>query len=386
MNADAAGLLPVDPLDVLRRRRSAKWQTYAADVLPLTVAEMDFALAPPVADVLREAVQRSDAGYAHAVPDLGRAIAGFAARRWNWDLDPAAVTAVTDVGAGVVELLRAATRPGDAVVISPPVYPPFFDWVPEAGARILEVPLAHGADGWHLDLAGLEAAFATHPAAYVLCNPHNPVGRVHTADELAALVRLARIYRVTLVSDEIHGPLVLPGASFTPLLTVPGAGEVAVTVLSASKAWNLAALKCAAVVATAPRMAALTGRFPPDTKWRIGHFGVLAAVAAFSEGEAWLDRLLATLDHRRTLLATLLWDRLPTVAWHPPAATFLAWLDCSALGPDDQARDRFLDRGRVALEPGLRFGAAGSGYARLNFATSADILDQATARMAASAS
>ena len=104
-------------------------------------------------------------------------------------------------------------------------------------------------------------------------------------------------------------------------------------------------------------MAALTDRFPPDTKWRIGHFGVMAAVAAFSEGEPWLDRLLATLDHRRALLSTLLWDRLPAVAWHPPEATFLAWLDCSALGPDNQARDRFLERGRVALEPGLRFGA-----------------------------
>ena len=310
-------------------------------MLPLTVAEMDFALAPPVADVLREAVERSDAGYAHAIPDLGRAIAGFAARRWNWDLDPAAVTAVTDVGVGVVELLRVLTRPGDAVVISPPVYPPFFDWVPEAGARILEVPLAHRSDGWRLNLAGLEAAFATHPAAYVLCNPQNPVGRVHTADELAALVRLARIYRVTLVSDEIHGPLVLPGATFTPLLSVPGAADIAVTVLSASKAWNLAALKCAAVVTATPRMAALTDRFPPDTRWRIGHFGVLAAIAAFSEGEPWLDRLLATLDHRRALLSTLLWDRLPTVAWHPPEATFLAWLDCSALGPDNEARELF---------------------------------------------
>ncbi len=383
MDSGAAGL-PVDPLDVLRQRRSAKWQTYPADVLPLTVAEMDFGLAPPVADVLREAVDRSDTGYARAVPDLGRAIAGFAARRWNWDLDPAAVTAVTDVGVGVVELLRILTRSGDAVVISPPVYPPFFDWVPEAGARLVEVPLAHGADGWRLDLPALEAAFATHPAAYVLCNPQNPVGRVHTADDLAALVRLARIYRVTLISDEIHGPLVLPGATFTPLLTVPGAVGLAVSVLSASKAWNLAALKCAAVVTAAPAMAALTDRFPPDTKWRIGHFGVLAAIAAFSEGEPWLDRLLATLDHRRALLSTLLRDRLPTVAWHPPEATFLAWLDCSALGPDDQARDHFLDRGRVALEPGLRFGAVGSGYARLNFATSAGILDQATAQMATS--
>jgi cysteine-S-conjugate beta-lyase len=377
--------LPVDPLDVLRQRRSAKWQTYPADVLPLTVAEMDFALAAPVAEALREAVDRSDAGYALAVPDLGQALADFAASRWNWAVNPMSVTAVTDVGVGVVELLRVLTRPGDTVVISPPVYPPFFDWVPEAGARLLEVPLARTGAGWRLDLAALEAAFATHPAAYVLCNPHNPVGRVHTADELAALVRLARIYRVTIISDEIHGPLVLAGATFTPLLTVPGAPEIAVSVLSASKAWNLAGLKCAAIVTAAPSMAAVVSRFPADTRWRIGHFGVIAAIAAFTAGERWLDQLLLTLDHRRTLLSELLSQRLPRLLWHPPEATFLAWLDCTALGPDDQARERFLERGRVALEPGLRFGAAGSGYARLNFATSTDVLDQATARMARSA-
>jgi cystathionine beta-lyase len=377
--------LKVDPLEVLRQRRSAKWQTYPADVLPLTVAEMDFALAAPIAEALREAVERSDTGYAMPVPDLGRALAGFAGRRWNWDLDPGSVTAVTDVGVGVVELLRVLTRPGDAVAISPPVYPPFFDWVAEAGTRLLEVPLACDTAGWRLDLAALEAAFATHPAAYVLCNPHNPVGRVHSADELAALVRLARIYRVAIVSDEIHGPLVLPGATFTPLLTVPGAAEVAVSVLSASKAWNLAGLKCAAVVTAAPRMAAVTDRFPADTRWRIGHFGVISAVAAFTAGEPWLDQLLHTLDHRRLLLGDLLRQRLPMLTWHPPEATFLAWLNCTALGADNRARERFLDHGRVALEPGLHFGAAGSGYARLNFATSPDILDQATARMARSA-
>ena len=377
--------LPVDPLEVLRQRRSAKWQTYPADVLPLTVAEMDFALAAPIAEALREAVDRSDAGYALPVPNLGQALAGFAASRWNWDVNPMSVTAVTDVGVGVVELLRVLTRPGDAVVISPPVYPPFFDWVAEAGARLLEVPLAHTAAGWRLDLAALEAAFATHPAAYVLCNPHNPVGRVHTADELASLVRLARIYRVTIISDEIHGPLALPGATFTPLLTVPGAPEIAVSVLSASKAWNLAGLKCAAVVTAAPGMAAVVRRFPADTRWRMGHFGVIAAIAAFTAGEPWLDQLLLTLDHRRTLLAELLSERLPRLLWHPPEATFLAWLDCTALGPDNQARELFLEHGRIALEPGLRFGAAGTGHARLNFATSTDILDQATARMARSA-
>jgi cystathionine beta-lyase len=120
-------------------------------------------------------------------------------------------------------------------------------------------------------------------------------------------------------------------------------------------------------------------------KWRPGHFGVLATIAAYTDGEPWLDRLLATLAQRRSLLATLLRDRLPEVAWQPPEATFLAWLDCSALGPDDEAQEQFLARGRVALEPGLRFGAAGSGYARMNFATSAGILDEATARMAVAA-
>jgi cystathionine beta-lyase len=384
MNADVPMLLPVSPLGVLRERRSAKWQTYPADVLPLTVAEMDFDLAAPVAEALHEAVERSDAGYAMPGPDLGRALAGFAARRWDWEIDPMSVMAVTDVGVGVVELLRLLVRPGDAVVISPPVYPPFFDWVREAGARLLEVPLAHDAAGWRLDLAALEAAFAAGPAAYVLCNPHNPAGRVHTADELAALVRLAQAHQVTVISDEIHGPLVLPGATFTPLLTVPAAAEVAVSVLSASKAWNLAGLKCAAVVTAAPRMAALADRFPPDTRWRVGHLGVIATVAAFTAGEPWLGRLLATLGHRRDLLAGLLRQRLPMLSWDPPEATYLAWLDCTALGPGNQARDLFLERGRVALEPGLRFGAVGSGYARLNFATSSDILDQATARMATS--
>jgi cystathionine beta-lyase len=377
--------LPIDPLDVLRQRRSAKWQTYPADVLPLTVAEMDVSLAPPVAEVLAEAVRRSDTGYGRAGSDLARAVAKFAAGRWNWDIDSAQVTPVTDVGVGVAETLRALTRPGDVVAISPPVYPPFFDWVPESGARLLEVPLAHDDDddGWRLDLAALERAFATHPAAYVLCNPHNPVGRVHTASELAALVRLARLYRVTLVSDEIHGPLVLPGATFTPLLTVPGAAEVAVTVMSASKAWNLAGLKCAAVVTASPQLAAVVDRYPADTKWRFGHFGVLATVAAYTEGESWLDELLVTLDQRRTELGQLLAARLPQLSWRPPEATFLAWLDCSAIGPDDTGRNLFLDRGRVALEPGLRFGAEGSGYARLNFGTSAAILDEATSRMAA---
>ena len=377
--------MKTDPLDVLRNRRSAKWHTHPADVLPLTVAEMDFPLAPPIADALRAAVDASDTGYSAAVPELGRAVSAFARARWDWTIRPDDVTAVTDVGVGVVEVLRALTRPGDVVAFSPPVYPPFFDWVPEAGGRILEIPLAHTADGWRLDLAAIEAAFATHPAVYLLCNPHNPVGRVHGRAELTELVRLAGMYRVTLVSDEIHAPLVLPGTAYTPLLTLPGAAGLAISLVSASKAFNLAGLKCAAVVTASDAMAQVVGRFPPDARWRTGHFGVIATIAALRDGGDWLDELLGTLDARRTQLGELLRDRLPGIRWHPPEATYLAWLDCTALGQGDQARELFLSRGRVALEPGTRFGAAGSGFARLNFGTSAEILDQATARMAAAA-
>lgn len=368
-----------DSLETLRKRRSAKWRTYPADVLPLGVAEMDCSLAAPITAALRAAVDAADTGYSAAQPELGAAVAGFAARRWGWQLDPGSVTAVADVGVGVVELLRGLTRPADAVVISPPVYPPFFQWPREAGAQLREVPLTAE---FRLDLPALEAAFAAHPAVYVLCNPHNPVGRVHTHDELAALVRLARLYGVTIVSDEIHAPLVLPGAQFTPLLSVPGAAGVAVSLVSASKAFNLAGLKCAAIVTGDPALAAVVEGFPPDVRWRTGHLGVLATVAAFTEGDAWLDTLLAELGARRAELGEQLRTRLPKVSWLPPEATYLAWLDCRALGEDDEPRELFLSRGRVGLEPGTRFGARGAGFVRLNFGTSAAILDEATARMA----
>ncbi|OJF13374.1 MalY/PatB family protein [Couchioplanes caeruleus] len=366
----------VDSLDILRRRRSAKWRAYPDDVLPLFVAEMDVPLAPAVADVLRAAVEASDTGYSAAGPELGAAVAGFAGRRWGWEVDPGRVTPVADVGVGVVELLRVLTRAGDAVVISPPVYPPFFHWAAEAGAQLREVPLTKDL---RLDLAGLESAFAARPAVYVLCNPHNPVGRVHSRDELAALVTLASRYGVTIVSDEIHGPLVLPGATFTPFLSLPGAAEVGVSLVSASKAFNLAGLKCAAVVeGNRP----LTASFPPDVRWRTGHFGLLATVAAFTHGDEWLDGLLGFLDERRTHLDELLHTQMPWISWRPPQATYLAWLDCRAGDADGEPAELFLERGRVALEPGLKFGAAGVGHVRLNFGTSGAILEEAVTRMA----
>jgi cysteine-S-conjugate beta-lyase len=377
--------LVVAPLTELRKRRSAKWRTHDAPTIPMTVAEMDFDLAEPVVDALKEAVAASDMGYAMPTPALGDAFAAFAGDRWNWPVDARQVTAVTDVGVGVVELLRTRIRPGDTVVISPPVYPPFFDWLTEAGAHRREVPLTRNGSGeWRLDLPALEQAFAERPAAYVLCNPHNPVGRVHEKDELAELVRLAARHDVTIISDEIHGPVVPAGADFIPILTVPGAAEHAVAVVSASKAFNLAGLKCAAIVTGSARSAALAAKLPADNRWRTGHLGVLATVAAYRDGGPWLDRLLTTLLHRREQLDALLRSRLPAINWVPPEATYLAWLDCTSLRADDDPQRHFLDRAQVALEPGTRFGRAFGGFVRLNFATSPEILDEAVVRMARS--
>lgn len=371
--------LRVDDLDTLRQRRSVKWRAYAPQALPLPVAEMDFSLAEPVKRALSEAVARSDTGYAFAGTELPTALTGFAERRWGWTIDPESVTAVADVGVGCVELLRVMSEPGDGVVVNPPVYAPFFSWIAETGRQVVEAPLG---DDFGLDLDALEAAFAQRPAVYLLCNPHNPVGRVHTADELAAVARLADQYGVRVISDEVHAPLVLPGATHVPYLTVPGAADNAIALVAASKAWNLAGLKCAQIVTASPQLRSITDRLPVDVRYRVGHFGVIASVAAYNEGEPWLDDLLETIDARRALLPELLTEHLPEVGWVRSQATYLAWLDCRAIGSGAEPYERFLANG-VATDPGPKFGAGGSGHVRLNLATSEEILTEAFKRMSA---
>jgi cysteine-S-conjugate beta-lyase len=362
-------LLPVPPLDELRRRGSAKWRMHPADVLPMSIAEMDFGLAAPIAAALHAAVDRDDLGYADGFAELADAYAAFADATWGWAPATEHIRPVTDVGVGAVELLRAlGVR---RVVISSPVYPPFADWVGESGAELVDAPL-HGG---RLDLDRLDSALGAG-GAYLLCNPHNPTGTVHTAAELSALVEMAHAYGVTVLSDEIHAPLALSGAEVTPILTVPGAAEVAIALTSASKTWNLAGLKCALMIAEAP-LAPTLDRLPPDSRWRVGILGVAGSVAAFRDGEPWRQRLLSTLDDRRSHFAALAAEHLPELRHTPGAATYLAWLSYDGSGTDLAAA--ILEHGRVAVEPGERFGAGGAGHIRINLATSRDLIEQAVA-------
>jgi cystathionine beta-lyase len=386
-----------DPLELLRARTSEKWTAHPADVLPLFVAEMDYPLADPIIATLVERIRASDTGYVGEPGPIAPAFAAFAQRSWGWQVDPARVRTTTDVSVAMVETLRLAIAPGDRVVITPPVYPPFFELVPEAGGVVVEVPLMRGAatfaamgdqvdvDGaWSLDLAALEQQFAAGARAFLLCNPHNPLGLVHSRAQLEALAELALRYGVTVISDEIHGPLVHADATFVPFLTVSDAArEVGIAVTSASKAFNLAGLKCALMVTASERTDALLARLPEEVGFRTSLLGLHASVAAFTDGADWLAGALRAIESNRSLLATLLREHLPEVQYRMPQASYLAWLDCRELGWGDDPAAHALDSARVALNAGTDFGTQGAGFMRLNFACSPAVLTEAIHRLAA---
>lgn len=365
------------PLERLRERTSAKWRYYAPDVLPLWVAEMDVDLAPPIGEALERAVRDGDMGYPGSTPYV-ESFAAFAAARWGWNVDPADVTPVQSVILGYVDALVELTELGGAVIVNPPVYPPFFSYLRQAGREIAEAPLTTDL---RLDLDAIERAMqqATtggRRAAYLLCNPHNPGGTVHTRAELESVAALAARYGVGVVSDEIHAPIVLEGSRFTPYLDVDPTG---LALHAASKAWNLAAMPAALLVG-GPGSAALES-FRAGKHHGPGHLGAIAQEAAYAHGGDWLDGMLAGLDRNRFLVRDLVAAHLPGVTYSVPEGTYLTWLGFGTMLGEDPAAV-LLEKGRVALNRGLDFGTGGEGHARLNIATSPAILEEAVRRIA----
>ncbi len=368
-------------LEQLRSRESVKWTAYPPDVLPAFVAEMDFPLAEPVKRALGAAIERGDTGYSNApASGLGDTFAGFASRRWGWAVDPAQVSATSDVVHGLTALLRVLIEPGDGVVVNPPVYYPFFSLIEEAGGRVVEAPL--GPDGG-LDLDAIEARFREGARVMLLCSPQNPTGSVPSPAELTGLGELAATHGAVILSDEIHAPLTLPGAAHTPFLAAsPAAAEHGICLTSASKAFNLAGLGCAVIVTGSERGREIVSRLPPSAH-HPGHLGVIAARAAFGEGDEWLDQVVDRLDRNRELLGDLLAAELPEVRWNPPQAGYLAWLDCRELGLGLDPAALILERSKVATSGGQPFGSGGAGHCRLNFGTTPGLLEQAVRAIAA---
>lgn len=362
-------------LGALRSRRSEKWRRFPADVLPSHIAEMDFAVAPPIEEVLVAAVRAGDLGYAHAKSSgLYEAFAAFARRRWEWEVDPDAVVAVPDVMVGVAELLRVLTPAGAGVVITPPVYPPFFSVIAETGRRVVEVPLADG----RLPLDGIRDALRAGARAVLLCNPHNPTGHVRSGAEVGALGELAAEHDALFLSDEIHAPLTLPGVGHVPAATV---AEDAIVLTSATKAWNLAGLKCGLAIAGSERSRNALARLPEPIHDRVGHLGVIASAAAFTHGDDWLDALREYLAETHRRLPELLVQHAPGVRVTAAQATFLAWLDFRDTDLGDDPAAAVLERGRLSLLPGTDFGSVGKGFARLNVGTSHELVEEAVNRI-----
>jgi len=371
-----------DSLEVLRKRTSAKWRTFPEDVLPLPVAEMDFPIAKPIRDVLIDMIKRSDTGYSGIAPELPQAFANYAKRNWDWTVNKDQFYLATDVGVAGVEVIRLWTEPGDKVVVNSPVYLNFFTWIKEAKCEAVDVPLLQLGDDWALDLTALENAFAAGAKAYILCHPHNPVGHIFTLDELEKIAELAKKYNVLVISDEIHAPLIFSKAKFIPYLNVSDtARETGLCITSASKAWNLAGLKCAQIVADNSAINDRLLQLPIASPWRSSLLGVWASIAAYNQGEPWLKAVINNVDDNRHYLAKLLKKHLPKAKYTVPNSTYLAWIDLSAYGQENVAA-LLLDKGRVALSNGTDFGGVGKDFVRFNLATSKEIIKEAVLRMA----
>ena len=372
------------PLDDLRRRHSAKWRVFGPDVLPAWVAEMDFALAEPIATALTEAVRRSDTGYMD-IGDLPEALAEFAGARWDWVIDPAQVLVVPDVVTGIAAAIEAFTAPGDGIVINTPVYPPFFSTIDHVTRRrVVEAPMARDAVGaYRLDLDAIDAALAQPGVtALLLCSPHNPTGTVPSPQELDAIARIALAHDALVIADEIHAPLTMPGVTHTPFLTRMVDGLKAVSVISASKSWNIPGLKCAQVVSGSAEVdARLRETTSMETIYGTGLLGVLASIAAYREGQPWLDQARSVIAANAGRTADVVRQHLPRVRHVPPQATYLAWLDCTATPVADDPAKALLESARLAVTDGAGFGANGRGFIRLNLGTSPVILDEVLDRV-----
>ena len=375
-------------LSELQTHRSEKWRAFPKDVLPLPVAEMDFPVADPISQVLREMIDHSDLGYLGSIPEMGTAFAGFAKRRWGWSVDPLQVRIAADVGVGIVEVLRVITKAGDKILINSPVYPNFWTWCTETHLEQVDVPLTQSeqqvnGSNWILDWDGIEKAYASGIKAHLICNPHNPLGRVYTREELSRLADLAKKHNVYVLSDEIHAPLTFAEQKFTPFLSVSeNARAVGITITAASKGWNIAGLKCAIIVSENEKVHETLNGIAPATHYRASLLGAFASVAAFEKGEPWLDSAMVEIDKNRNLVAELIAAKTPGVGYRIPHCSYLAWLDLTSFNLGEDPSAVLIEKGKVAFVPGVRFGAQSSQFVRLNFATSPQILEEAFNRLA----
>lgn len=349
-----------------------------ADVLPMWVADMDFAAPEAVTRALQERAAHPVYGYTLYPDELYDALIGWLQRRFGWQVKREWIMWSPGVVPSLFACVRAFTKPGEPVIVQPPVYFPFFSAVTQNERFLMQNPLELRQDRYHINFEQLEEQTRT-AKLMLLCTPHNPVGRVWSQDELQQVLDIARQHEVLVLADEIHADLVYPDSRHIPLAQLAGNDPHVITAVAPSKTFNIPGLGLSAmIVPEAEQRAALADVFNSLHVSASNPFSVAAFAAAYNEGEAWLDALMCYLDETRSFVAAYLAEHLPQIRLIWPEGTYLLWLDCRQLGLDDAALKRFfVELAKVGMSPGTVFGDGGSGFMRLNIGAPRAVVRQA---------
>jgi cystathionine beta-lyase len=377
-----------DHLVERRGSDSYKWNDYEADVLPLWVADMDFAAPEPVIQALQERIAHGVFGYGRASAELLSVICERLHRLYHWDVTPDQLVFLPGLVTGLNVVSRAIGQPGNGVLVQTPVYPPFLK-APLNHGRTLDVAeLAVRREGrllrYEVDYDRFEAAITPRTRLFILCNPHNPVGRIYTPVELTHLAEICLRHNLVMCADEIHCDLLLDSAAHAPLATL--SSEIAdhtITLIAPSKTFNIAGLKCSVAIVSNPDLRRRLNFVAESMALRVNVLGYAATLAAYRDGAAWLAELLRYLTANRDFMVNYVLEHLPGLYTTVPEATYLAWFDCREAGLKGNPYQFFLKQARVALNDGVHFGPGGEGFVRLNFGCPRIILTQALERMQA---
>jgi cystathionine beta-lyase len=372
-------------IDRLRRRRGNKWGRYPPDVLPAWVADMDFPAARPILELLRDMVDLSDLGYPKKPPleTLYAALATRMEERHGWAVDPDRIEVIADVVQGIYIALLTLGEAGQGTWLQTPAYPPLLAAAAETDRPAVHDPLMPTADGYALDPERMERNLPANARFLLLCNPHNPTGRVFTRAELERLAEIALRRDLIILADEIHADLVYPPQRHLPMAGLaPEVAERTITFTSATKAFNIAGLRCAFAVFGSETLQRRFNTSPRGLRGGLNAFGAEATRVAWTRCDGWLASVTAYLDDSRHWLAETVAGKLPGIVCRIPESTYFAWIDCRELELNEEPYEFFLREAKVALMPGPEFGPEGAGWTRINFATSREILGQVVARMA----
>lgn len=362
---------------------SHKWKKYAEDVLPLWVADMDFISAKAILQALRQRVDHGIFGYTRPTEELRKVIQERLKRLYQWEVQDEEIIFLPGLVTGLNLSFQAYAGPGDGVLVQPPVYHHFVKDPIAHGRALIDPPLIQKGDTYEIDFHAFEKAITDRTRVFILCNPHNPVGRVYTRKELEKVGEICLRHKLVICSDEIHCDLLYPGYFHIPMATVgPEAAHRTVTLMAPSKTYNLAGLSCGFAVIKNPELrktweATSLGLIPG-----VNIMGQVAALAAFKDGQEWLGQVLLYLKGNRDFLSQFVKERVPQIRMTKMEATYLAWLDCKDAWIPGNPSDFFLKEARVALNNGSDFGRGGEGFVRLNFACPRKTLNEALERMA----